>query len=157
MLQPWLGNCENPRASNRLDRRVGDSHFIVVIRPILNPAYFSWVIFGLIVFWRTISSVAPPWGNLLKTHYWWEREDKKSTTRRDLTPQPLLKRRVLYRCASTTAANIWPHCYCPRRSHFKARKKTFTLLALMFLKRGTSSFPNLEPPPPSFKTINKIK
>ena len=38
--------------------------------------------------WKKISSVAPPWGTWLRTHYWGkEREEEKACTQQELIPQ----------------------------------------------------------------------
>ena len=58
-------------------------------------------------FLRKISSLAPPWGTWLRTHYWWDREEKKPSLGGIRIHDLFVTRRVLYQCA-TNALQLLP-------------------------------------------------
>ncbi len=59
--------------------------FFACVQIKLALSQASW----LCIFWRKISSVAPPWGTWLRTLYRWDRKEKKPSTWWDSNPRPL--------------------------------------------------------------------
>ena len=98
-LERWMSKMDLQRWENFFPK----SEHIMLVLPQAAQLRIHFLL-------RKISSAAPPWRTWLRTHYWgieWGKKAQHSAGIEAITSRVLLRRQVLYFCATSDAQKTW--------------------------------------------------